>query len=55
MIGPILAGIGLGKLSEDVMNKREPIDRERAEEFLLDASDEDQVDWCPEMDYNEEE
>jgi hypothetical protein len=53
MIPEIIAGIGLGKLSEDVMNKREPVDRERAEEFLLDADEEDQVDWCPEMD-NEE-
>ena len=53
MIPEIIAGIGLGKLSEEVIKDKETINRERAEEFLIDAS-EDEVDWCPEMDWQDE-
>ncbi len=46
MIEAIIAGIGLGKLSEDIVADRNQADS-------ISYQEDDQVGWCPEMD-NEE-
>ena len=38
MIGPIIAGIGFGDLSEKMLEKEPPITRERMEEMLMDEN-----------------